>query len=298
MMRFDPDFSSTVISGIEQSDATFQAAEQQLSTGLRVSEASDDPAAAAGLMESQTQSANVDQYTANTEATLSQTETANSALSSVVSLLNQAVTLGTQGAEGNLNSGELQSLSSNVQGLLSNVISAANTTYDGIAVFGGNSGTSAAFVADAGSSTGYTYQGDSTGNTVQIGDTLTVQASIPGSTIFTQSGSSVLGSLSQLATALSSGSAASISAATANVTTALNYVAQQQAVYGNTIDTLNSQESYLSQETVSLTSQQSSLVGISSATAAEDLDTAQIDNSAVLAAASKILSQSLLSYLN
>lgn len=296
-MRFDPNFSSSVISGIEQSDAAFQAAEQQLSTGLRVNQASDDPAAAAALTFNETESATVDQYTANSDSTLSQSQTAYSALSSVVSLLTKAITLATSGANGETTASQRQTLSTEVQGVLSSVVTAANVTFEGSSVFGGNSSATTAFVVNAGSPTGYTYQGNSQANTVQVGSSLTVQTNIPGSTIFTQSGSNVLGSLTQLVNALSSGTSADISAASAAVTSALNYVSAQQGDYGNTISTLNSQESYLSQEKVTLSSQQSSLVDIDSSTAIENVDAAQIQNSAVLAAASKILPESLLNYL-
>ena len=296
-MRFDPNFSSTVLNDITQSDTTFQLAEQQATTGLRVSVASDDPAAAAGLQVSQTESANVDQYTANTDVALSQVKTANSALSSVISLLSQAITLGTEGANGIATSIQKQDITSQVQGILSSVAAAANTAFEGVAVFGGTAGLSAAFVVSTSSPGGYAYQGNSSINTVQIGDTLSVQTNTPGSTIFTNPGNSVFGALSQLSAALASGNNAGISTATTSVTTALNYVSQQQAVYGNAINTLNSQDSYLSQEKVTLSSQQSSLVDVDQATAIENMDQAQIDNSAVLAAASKILPQSLLNYL-
>lgn len=296
-MRFNPNFSTSVVSDIGTSDAAFQTAEKQLTSGLRVSQASDDPAAAAALVKSQAESANVDQYTANTESTLSQAQTAGAALSSVVSLLNQAVTIGTEGANGSLSAGERSSLGTDVTGILSSVVSAANATFGGVAVFGGTSGKSTAFVVDSTSSTGYTYQGNSGQNSIPIGDNLSLQTNVPGNTIFTQSGASTLDALSQLATALKSGTTADISTALSSVTTAIAHVSSQQAVYSNTVGTLNAQESYLSQETVTLSAQQTSLVGIDSAVAAENLDTAQINNSAVLAAAAKVLPQSLLNYL-
>jgi len=60
---------------------------------------------------------------------------------------------------------------------------------------------------------------------------------------------------------------------------------------------LSSQESYLGQETLTLTTQQTSLVGINLAVAATNLSQAELSNSAVLAAAAKVLPQTLLDYL-
>jgi hypothetical protein len=61
---------------------------------------------------------------------------------------------------------------------------------------------------------------------------------------------------------------------------------------------LNSQDGFLSQETVSLTSQKNSLVGISIADAATNLSNAELENNTVLAAAAKVIPATLLQYLS
>ena len=296
-MRVNPNFNASILQDIQQSDASLQTAFQQVSTGQKVNLPSDNPAASAAELQVQAQSANVDQYTTNSESALSQAQLGDSVLTSVVSLLNQAVTLGTEGANGTTSSTDRASISTQVQGLLSSVVSLANTSFQGISIFGGTVTNEAAFTTDPTSSTGYTYNGNSTVNQIQVGDSLTVQANIPGSTLFTNSNASVLGALSTLSAALTSGTSADIGTATAAVTTALNYVTQQHVVYGSTVNQLTSQETYLSQEKVTLTSRATSLVGIDTATAAENLSQAETENSAVFAAAAKVLQNSLLNYL-
>ena len=294
-MRFNPIFSATIDIDIQQSEQALQTALQQVSTGKRVNLPSDDPAASSALVQSLSQSASVDQYTANASSALLQTQTADQVLSSVTTLLNQAITLGTEGATSTISSTQRQAIATQVQGLLTSVASEANTTVAGVSIFGGTSNGSAAFVSNG--SGGYTYTGNSDVNYVSVGDTLKVQTNIPGNQIFQQAGSSALGSLQQLANSLSTGSSAQISAATDAVGTALNYVAQQHAIYGNSANQLTSQESFLAQEKITLTSQQGSLVDIDTATAAENLVQAETQNSAVLEAAAKVLPTSLLSYL-
>ncbi|RXH57248.1 flagellar hook-associated protein FlgL [Granulicella sibirica] len=296
-MRFVPNITSDVISDIQSSEQGLSTALQQVSSGQRVSVPSDDPAASAALVQLQTKAANVDQYTTNAESVLSQAQGADSVLTSVVALLNQAITTGTEGANSTSSTSDRQTLSTTIQGILSNVVSLANTTYQGISLFGGTVSGTAAFTADATSSTGYKYNGNSSVNSVQVGDTLTVQANIPGSTLFDNSSASVLGALSGLSKALSSGSSSAIGTATTAVTTALNYVTQQHVIYGNSINQLTSQETYLASDKVTLTASESSLTGIDTATAAENLTAAETDNSAVLAAAAKVLQNSLLNYL-
>jgi len=296
-MRFNPNINAAVLNDIQQSEQNVQTAYQQVSTGQRVNAASDDPAAAAALVQLQAQAASVDQYTANAEAVLSQAQTADSTLTSVVSQLNQAITLGTEGANGTNSATNRQTLAADVQSILTSVVGLANTSYQGVSLFGGTVSGQAAFVADPASATGYTYTGNSGINQISVGDSLTVQANIPGSTLFTNPNASVLGALSNLATALKTGKSADVATATTQITAALNYVTEQHTVYGNTINQLNSQETYLSQETVTLTSRESSLVGIDSATAAENLAQAETANSAVLAASAKVIQTSLLNYL-
>jgi flagellar hook-associated protein 3 FlgL len=297
-MRFVSNIASNVITDIQQSDQSVQTALQQLSSGQRVSVPSDNPAASAAMVQLQTQSANIDQYTTNADSALSQAQSADSVVSSVVSLLNQAVTLGTEGANGTSTATNRQSIATQIQGLLANVVSLANTQFQGISLFGGSVSGQSAFTVDPSSPTGYTYNGNSAVNTVSVGDSLNVQVNIPGSTLFTNTNGSVLGALSSLANALTNGTSADIGAATTTVTTALNVVSQQHVVYGNAINQLNAQESYLAQDKITLTSRATSLIGIDPAVAAENLSQAETNNAAVMAASAKVLQNNLLTYLD
>ena len=282
--------------GIQQSEQALSTALQQLSTGKRVNQISDDPAAYANNIKSLAASANVDRYTSNITTLLPMLQTADSALSTVVTSMNKAITLGTEGANGGLTDANRQAIASQVQSILDGVVSQANTSIQGVYVFAGTATSQAPFTADSTSATGYTYNGNSNVNQVKVGDSTSVSVGVPGNTIFT-SGADVLGSLSKLVTALQSGTATDIANATTGITTALNYVDQQRIPLDNSISTLNSQETYLSQETVTLTSQQTSLVGIDTATAATNLAQVQAQNSAMLAAAAKVMPQTLLDYL-
>jgi len=387
---------------MQQSQQALSVAMQQVSTGLKINQPSDGPAAAANMVTSLAASANVDQYTSNVSSILSQMETADSAISAVVTSLNTAITLGTSGANGTVTTANKQAIAAQVQGVLTSVISLANTIYQGVYVFGGTESTTPPFVAasttftskqgsaaaplatatalTAGSvttisdattgdtfafkatagdtvatlatavnnavaagtlSTGtsatinaagqlaigtnssvagivvssndavlgsmiaapgtgvpnaYAYVGNSSVNSVQVGDSLDVAANLPGSQLFT-SGPNLIGSLNGLITVLQTGTTLQIGAATTAVSTGLNYVAQQRIPLDNTISQLNDQESYLGQETVTLTTQQTSLVGANMAEAATNLSQAELTNSAVLASAAKVLPQTLLNYL-
>ena len=82
------------------------------------------------------------------------------------------------------------------------------------------------------------------------------------------------------------------------MSSAINYVGQQQSFYSNAESQLNTQETSLQQDKVTLTTQATNLVGVDMATAATALSQAETDNSAALAAAAKVLPVTLLNYLS
>jgi flagellar hook-associated protein 3 len=142
----------------------------------------------------------------------------------------------------------------------------------------------------------YAYVGNNSVNSVQIGDSLSIATNIPGGQMFT-AGANVIGSLTGLINALKTGTSAQIGAASTAVSSSLTYVAQQRVPLDNTLSQLNSQDSYLSQETLTLTTQQTALVGVNISLAATNLSQAELTHSAILAAAAKVLPETLLDYL-
>jgi flagellar hook-associated protein 3 FlgL len=297
-MRVDPNMVPNMLAAIQQSELSLQTALQQVSTGKSVNLPSDNPAAEADMVQNTIETANVDQYTQNVSSVLSSVQTADSALSSVVTSLTQAVSLGTEGANGTNSAANQQAIATQVQGILSSVVSQANLSYQGAYVFSGTASTTVPYTADSSSPSGYAYNGNNDVNSVQIGDQLNVQVNLPGSQVFSNSSNNVLGSLSSLVTALQSGNTSAISTATNAVSAALSYVSQQRVVYGNAESQVNAQETYLQQETVNLSSQATSLVGVDMATAATNLSQAETDNNAALAAAAKVVPNTILSYLS
>ncbi len=297
-MRVNPNFTPDVLAGIQQSQQALDTALQQLSSGRRVSKPSDDPTAAAAMSQSLSESANVDQYTTTIQSALGSAQMADSSLSSVVSLLTQAIALGTQGANGTQITANRDQLATQAESLLASVVAQANTTYQGHALFSGTAGDpQSVFVADANAAPGFDYYGDSGVNTVQIGASLSVVTNVSGDQIFTSATGNVLGSLQELITQLRSGSASGIAGATAQISAAIDHVGQVRATYANSVNQMNAQETFLAQEKVTLTSQQNNLVGVDTAQAAVTLSQAEVTHNAVLAAAAKILPESLLNYL-
>jgi flagellar hook-associated protein 3 len=230
--------------------------------------------------------------TAGASTTLSDAQTGQSftfkaAAGDTVATLTQAVSAAV--SAGTLSAGTTASVSAT--GGLAIASSSGVVASSTDAALGTLSATPGTTVANA-----YAYVGNNDTNSVAVGDNLSVAGNLSGSQVFT-SGANVIQSLGSLVNALQTGTSAQIGGATQAISTALNFISQQRIPLGNNISQIDSQETYLAQETVTLTSQQNSLVGVNLAEAATNLSQAELNNSAILAAAAKVVPQTLLDYL-
>jgi len=296
-MRVNPDYIPDLLNDLWNAQTQEQTATEELATGLRVNMPSDDPTAAAADIENQADQSQTDQFLQNTTSLEGLLQTADSTLSSVVAALNQAISLGVQGGNGSLSQSDLQALAQQVQGIQSNIVSLANVSYEGNYIFAGTATTSPPFTLDSTLPSGVQYNGNAGTNEVDIAAGKSIRANVPGSQIFLGTSGSVFGSLQQLATALESGNTSTIATATTQVSSALSYLSQQRVFYGNALNQLNANQTFLQQEKVSLQTEENSLVGVDMAQAATSLSQAQTAYSSALAAIAKIVPQSLLDYL-
>lgn len=296
-MRINPNITSDILSAISQAELQQQKAVQEVATGKRVNVPSDDPAAAAALVQNLALSSQTDQYLQNTSSMEGLLQTADSALSSVATALNQAIGLGVQGSTGTLSSANRQAVVQQLQGVFDQVVQLANSSYQGNYIFAGTATTAPPYVLDPTQPSGVTYNGNTGVNTVEIANGRSIQVNLPGSQVFQSAGGDVMGSLQQLITALQAGNTTASGTATAQLRTALDSLSQQRVFYGNAINQLTSNQSFLQQEKVNLQTQQNDLVGIDPAQAATDLSQAEMAYNSGLAAAAKVLPPSLMDYL-
>jgi len=296
-MRVNPNFTPDILTDLYTAESQADTALEQLASGQLINMPSDNPAGASELVQNQAEQGQTDQFLQNTSSVDGLLQTADSTLSSVVSALNQAISLGTEGANGTNSPADLQALAGQVQGIQSQVFGYANATYQGNYIFSGTNTNTPAFALDPTAPDGVTYQGNTDTNTVQIAEGNSIQINLPGSQLFQGSGGDVMGALQQLVTALQSGNTTAVGTATTALNGALNYLSQQRVFYGNALQELNSNQSYLQSEQVNLQSAANSIDGVNLAQAATNLSQAETTQSATLAALAKVIPQTLLQYL-
>jgi flagellar hook-associated protein 3 FlgL len=294
-MRVNPNPLPDLLSALEQTQQQINTDEQQISTGETVNSPSDDPAAAAMLVQNANQTAEADQYLRSIGSIQGEMQNADSTLGSVVTVLQRAISLGTEGANGTNNASDREAIANEVQGIQSQLVGLANLSYQGNYVFAGTATQTAPYVLDSNSSSGVSYVGDDNTNQIAVGDSLNVQTNLPGSELFSNSSNNVFQSIQDLITSLQSGT--NISSAVTEVSNAYDYINQQRVFYGNAIDQLNTQQTYLNSETTQLAQQQDSLAATNVPQAITSLESSETDDQATLEIISQTQQENLFSYL-
>jgi len=294
-IRINPDLPADMLAGLAEDRQQEDQAIQELSTGLKVNQPSDNPAAVAGYIVNSAQASAVNTYLSNISTLQGSMQEADSSLNSVVTALSQAISLAVEGANSTMNASDRAALAQEVNGIQQQILGYANDSFQGNYLFAGTAVKTQPFVADSSSSSGVSYVGNTGVNNVDIGDGQTVPTNLPGSQLFTAPGADVFQALADLSTALTSNT--NIPAAENEVQTAFNYINSQRTFYGATLSRLNTATTFLNEESVQLSQEENNLVGADMATAASQLTQAETDLDASLAAGGKISQYSLLDYL-
>jgi flagellar hook-associated protein 3 FlgL len=159
-------------------------AQQQLSTGLRVSSPADDPAAAVKILDLQGTIAKTTQFQSNISTTRGRLNLEESALTTADNILSRAKELTMQGMNDSLNSSDRMNLKFEVDQLIQEMAGVANTkNANGEFIFSGELSTVPAFGTNT--TTGeYVYQGGSQQRVLQISPTRQVADGDLGFNVF------------------------------------------------------------------------------------------------------------------
>jgi flagellar hook-associated protein 3 FlgL len=249
------------------------------------------------LVQNADQTSQADQFQRSIGSVQGEIQSADSTLNSVVESLQQAISLGVEGANGTVNAEDRQAIITQLQGIQSQLLNLANLTYQGNYVFAGTATQTVPYVLNPSSSSGVTYQGNSGTNSVTLGNHFSLQTNLPGSQLFSGSPSNVFQSIQDLINGLEGGDATIISSAVSEVSNALNYVDGQRVFYGNALNQLTSQQTYLSSETTELAQQANTAGGADLTAVITNLTASQTSLQAALEAVGQTGQIDLFSFL-
>jgi flagellar hook-associated protein 3 FlgL len=294
-MRVNPNPLPDLLSALGQNEQEINTDLEQISSGSSINSPSDNPAGAAQLVQNAGQTAEADQFLRSTGSISSELQSADSALSSVVTTLQRAISLGVEGANSTVNASDRAALAEEVQGIQSQLVSLANLSYQGNFVFGGTANQTAPYVLDSSSPSGVSYVGNSGVNTVTVGNDLSIATNMPGSELFSGSGTDMFQAIQDLITNLQSGN--NIDTAVGEVTSAYDHINAQRVFYGNTINQLNDQQTYLNSETTQLAAQENTIGGADLSKVISNLTTSEVSQQATLEAIAQTQQTDLFNYL-
>jgi flagellar hook-associated protein 3 FlgL len=241
-----------MISGLSASNEQFLAslnilqnnlsqADEQLSSGLSVNQASDAPQSIQDIFETRAELGQATQTAQNLATIQGQVQSAGSAVQSAIELLNQAVSLGTEGASTSTTISTQQNLATQVQSLQAQLVALSNTEVGGVYVFSGDASGSPPYQVDPSSPTGVVQLITPQQSTLQIAGPsgVTFQVSMTAQDLFDQQDSggnptanNAFAALNGLVQALQSGVPANITQAVGALQTASSYVNSQTGFYG------------------------------------------------------------------
>ena len=222
--------------------------QNQLATGLRVNQASDDPEALGDIFQSRAELANLNQVSQNLTNAQAFVNAGDSSVQSAIQLMQNALSLGTAGASSSASASTQSSLATQVQSLLSQMVGLSQTQVNGVYIFSGDQSGSAPYQLDPLSPTGV-QQLVTAPATQQIADPsgLTFPISMTAQQIFDARDASnnptpqnVFAALNNLQLALQSGNSANLTTAIDDVRSASAYLNQQLSFYGTTQNRITS----------------------------------------------------------
>src|ERR1035438_7381381 len=228
------------VTSIDNMQTTLNNAEQQLSTGYRVNQASDAPSEVGDIFEARTALSSENQTIQNLNAVQANVQAGDNGVQSAVQLLQNAATLGSEGASTTVTQAQQNALATQVQSVLSQLVGISATQVNGVYIFGGDASGSAPYQLDPTSPTGVD-QLTTAQATAQTADPtgITFQTSLTAQQLFDAQDSmgnptsqNAFAALNNLQLALQSGNTSSISTAISNIHSASDYLNQQLGFYG------------------------------------------------------------------
>lgn len=168
--------------GMQTATQNVYKTQGQLSSGLRVQKPSDDPIAAAQILQLNQTQAEIDQYKKNIDGGTNALELEDSQMSAVTNLLTRIRELTVEAGNGGLSASDRKGMAAEISSRLDELAGIANTrNANGEYIFGGFQGQQEPFTLNGPT---YVYRGDDGQRQIQVGSGTFVPINDSGNAIF------------------------------------------------------------------------------------------------------------------
>jgi flagellar hook-associated protein 3 FlgL len=178
-------YNNTLFALSRHTEALFML-QEQATTGSRINRPSDDPSAAAGVLNLQSENAVLENNLKTLTEAVGMLSVSSSVLQQITSTVNQAKTSITQVTSGTYDDASRQRTAEAIDNTLEQLVQLANTKHNGQYLFGGSDTDSAPFVVERsdGKITSVTYQGSTENLNISVAPGVTSSAFFVGQYLF------------------------------------------------------------------------------------------------------------------
>src|SRR5271157_2498597 len=232
--------SEQFLTDLDQIQSAMNTVQRQLSSGLRVGQASDDPSAVPSILKTQSEIAQNNQAQTDLNQVSTELQTGDSSLQQAVALMEQAITLAAQTGSPGDTATQNATLAAQVRGIQQQLVNLSNTSVNGRYIFSGDSGQQAAYAVDSTQPNGV-QQLSPAKSTLAITDTNgnTLWTPITAQQVFdarnpdgSTAAGNVFAAVNTLLTALQNNDSSAATASVDSLTTADDYLNQQLGLIG------------------------------------------------------------------
>ena len=287
--------NNTVLADNQRTIARLANYQEQLSSGKRINQVSDDPGAARSALRYRAESMQTTKYLDNISKGDSFITASDSAMEQMSQVLDDAKSLAVQGANGTQDAASRKALGQSVDSLLTRLVDLANTVHDGRYLFSGTATFTQPFIRSADGTT-VDYQGNLDTFEVQVGPGSQVNVNQDGNTLFKQQ-VDIFGSLVDLRDALRANDASKISGLVQTVDDAHSHLNDLHGALGGTEQRLELARNQLESAKVNLDGLVSAAEDADFPEIISQMQLAQVALEAGLKAGAKVLRPSLLDFL-
>ena len=293
------------LADLSRIQANMDTAQRQVSSGLRVSSASDDPGALNAILQLQADISANHQVQANFDQTTSELNSADTGLQSAIQTIDSAVALGTQAGGPAATAQSRAAMADEVTSLQQQMVGISQFTVNGRYIFSGDQDSKAQYVLDATQPDGV-RQVTTAASTRVIRDINGTSISVAktAAEIFdkrnpdgTPAAGNVFAALGSLVTALKNNDGAAIQSSVAGLKSAGDYLNLQLEFYGETSTRVSQAQDLAKKFLVNQQSELSTTRDADLTAAAIQLSQATTQQQASLSAQAKISKLSLFDYL-
>jgi flagellar hook-associated protein 3 FlgL len=257
------------------------------STGKRINTLSDDPVGLTQSLSINSSLANIEQMQRNIDYGQTWLNSSESALTSINNILSDTKALCVQMASGTVAAKQRTAAAETVQNNLEEIVSLANTNVNGNYIFSGSKTDTEPFEQDG------TYQGDNTPFAIKISKDASIEIGSDGQDVF----GTVFTTLADLKSALQNDDINGIQDAMGKLDTHMDDISGKIADVGSKSDRMEIKKNIFQDLNLSQTERLSNIEDADMAETIMNLSAAQLTYQAALSSSSKVMSLSLVDYL-